>query len=375
MNLGSLFEQVRPVDQTNEEYHSSSIESISRSRLKVFKDSPEKFEGQFITGEIVRKETAALRFGKVSHEVILECDGVVDESNWSGQTLGIFRPAAAPRRDPDVTNGIEEIWVVNLPEPGLVRRSMVWGDLRGGRSWQVFPERNDAVLTAFCAFSDMHPNGVAFRHIPRAVLNAEGHKRGKGWDQFKQEYAGEVWQTYDGDDEGWYRLLSMRRALRRHADAHRCVFEGGKREQSLVGRCVTTGLEVRIRPDIIKVEDNVVLVPDLKSARDVKNWDRDVVSHYLHVQAAMTIGMLQHVFLKPIEFVFVTVDKTAPFCVETKELEPEFLECGADEYVKTARRFAECLRSGVWLPENHGQRKTVHTPQYLMTKWADGGMG
>jgi hypothetical protein len=69
----NLFSDVKYLpDISNEEYHGAPYSVLSRSRLATFIKSPSKFYGRYVTKEIVDKDTAALAFGRLCHEVTLE---------------------------------------------------------------------------------------------------------------------------------------------------------------------------------------------------------------------------------------------------------------------------------------------------------------
>ncbi len=360
-----LFENVRHEPMTNEHYHASDYKSVSKTRLTVFMNDPQEFFQRWVTGEMEDHDTDAMCFGRIFHEMVLEKVGTVTASTWEHDTLAVFRPCRAPKREPDFVRNAEEIWVETMPQPGIIRRSAEWGDL-DDRCWILKPSVSGQ-STAFCAFADMHEDGKLFVHVPDSVLS-DGAKRGKAWTTFKEKHEDET--LYKSSQ--WYSALSMRRRLRQHYDANRCLFQGGTPEYTLVGRCVETGLEVRTRLDYFKPVDGGTLICDLKTSRDAepKAWNRQADQDGLNMQAAMVIGMAAHVFEGGIAFRFATIDKAAPFRPETFEIENEFLELGAEDYLKTAMAFQRCCDTGVWLHENFGTPQRLVTPAYKMVKWA-----
>jgi hypothetical protein len=229
-------------------------------------------------------------------------------------------------------------------------------------------------VCGFCAFEDMHPDGVAFYHIPQRVIPT-GRKAGKAWDMF-EESCGDKPTCKPFDTTGsWYQLLSMRRAMRKHEDGHRCLLEGGKPEQTFVATCAITGLSVQFRADLIKEEADHILVPDLKSARTIVDWERDCVRQNLHVQAAMLTGALTAYFGMPVKFVFVAQDKEAPFDVSTWECPEMLLELGAAKYARDVRVFKRALDTGVWRRKDYGERQIIPIPDWMMNddllQWAE----
>ena len=363
----AMFDNVRHVDMTNAEYHSQDYKSISKTRLTVFQGDPQEFYQRWVTGEMKDKDTEAKLFGRIFHEMVLEGVGKVDATSWSSGTLAVFRPCAPSKREADIIKDHESIWITELPEPGIIRLSAEWGDL-DDRSWHIVTD-GVGIRSAFCSFNDMHKDGVLFRHIPASVLSEKGHKTTKEFKAFKAEHEGET--LFDFDD--WYKLLSMRRRLRQHGDANRCLFQGGVPEYTLIGRCVRTELEVRTRIDFHKIMDGGTLLVDLKTSRDAtpKAWNRQADSDGLNMQAAIIVGMAAHVFGEDLDFRFATIDKSAPFRPETFEIEPEYLVLGAEDYANAIDHFRECVDSGRWLQRGFGTPQRLVTPLAKMVNWAN----
>lgn len=361
----SMFCDVRYVPMTNQCYHGQPYKSISKTRLTVFQSDPQEFYQRWVTGEMTDKDTEAKLFGRIFHEMVLEHVGAVDASNWRDDTLAVFRHCATPRRGPDFETKTDKVWVVDLPQPGIVRLSREWGDL-DSRSWHLVPDVI-AEQSGFCAFADMHKNGSLFQHVPTYVLSDKGHRTTKDFKAFKELHRGKT--LYDFDD--WYKLLSMRRRLRQHGDANRCLFQGGQPEYTLIGTCVRTGLETRTRLDLLKPIDGGTLFVDLKTSRDStpSAWNRQADSDGLNMQAAIIVGMASHVFQGDIDFRFVTIDKNAPFRPESFEIEPEYLVLGAQDYERAIDHFKECVDSGVWLHRGFGAPQRLVTPIAKMVNW------
>ena len=359
----NLFEDVRHVPMTNEAYHGNSWKSLSKTRLTVFMNDPQEFYQRWITGEMEDHDTDALIFGRIFHEMVLEKVGSVTDQTWKHGTLAVFRQCPAPRRAADIVQPGEELWVVTMPEPGIVRKSSEWGD-QDDRSWMLAPSVTGQV-TAYCAFADMHEDGKLFTHIPDAVLS-DGCKRGKTYTNWADKNPGTKYSAKD-----WYKHLSMRRRLRQHGDANQCLFQGGVPEYTLVGKCIETGLEVRTRLDFYKPVDQGTLITDLKTTRDAspKAWNRQADKDGLNMQAAIVLGMSAHVFGNEIAFRFVTCDKRAPFMPMSFEIEPQFLELGAEDYRKTAIEFQQCIDSGRWLSSNFGNPEMLTTPPAKQVQW------
>lgn len=368
MNPKDLFTDVRRVEMTNEEYHSSPWRSISKSRLTKFAEDPQLFYQQFISREYKQPKSDALVFGTAYHEVVLERQGEVSEGSFDTCTLAIFRPIAVPKREPDLIGDDERMWITELPEPGVIRQSSMWGELLGDRHWEVLPNPGNEVVTAFCAFDDMIVDGSVVTSVPARLLSKDGKKTTKVFKEFREEHAGEI--LYSPPE--WMKILAMRRMLRCHTDIHQCLFQdGGMPEQTFVGKCAITGLEVRWRIDFLRLIDNAVLSSDLKSAWRTAphKFAKDAARLLYHVQAAMIIGCLEHVYPdRHVIFKFVAQEKDGIYRAKALQLEPEFVEEGCKEYARQMQRLRRCVDSNVWWDEKHGETEIVHTPECLMNQ-------
>jgi hypothetical protein len=383
MRPHELFSEVETKELTNAEYHGVSAEIVSNSRLSVFRRNPQEYYQRYVTKEIPDEDTAALQFGRVFHEAILERKQAVDQSNVMSDTLGIFRVCSTPPRDPDIEHHDESIWFADIPEQGVVRRSKWWGEMPGGRTWLLSPEREGSVQTGYCAYDDMLIDGDHFRTIRSECLSDAGRKQGKRWTEFAEEHAGEA--LYKPSE--WFDLLSMRRELRAHPLSRQILFgePGPNRHTEFSIRAVDreTGLIVQTRLDFCRLDCDGVLVVDLKSSRDASPsaWNRQAEKDGLHVQAAIQTGLAQLFFGVEVAFRFCVVQKDAPYRVEVYELEEEFIEVGVEDYLRDIRRFAECVNSGIWQPKNYGEIQMLKTPNYRMLDrqlaWAkpDGSFG
>jgi len=410
MEPSELFCEVTTEELTNAEYHGVSAEIVSNSRLSVFRRNPQEYYQRYVTKEIPDEDTAALAFGRVFHEAILERKTEVTQENVLLNSLGIFRACSTPPREPDIDHNDEQIWFADIPEQGVVRRSKWWGEMGGGRTWLLSPERGGHIQTGYCAFDDMLIDGDHFYTVRSEVLSKAGRRQGDRWDEFLLEIHETERQkrrrrledqrsrslsestamipfVHKEDDEialpdvaapaaykpaEWFDLLSMRRELRAHPLSRQILFgpHGANRRTEFSIRAVDreTGITVQTRLDFCRQDCDGVLVVDLKSSRDASPsaWNRQAEKDGLHVQAAIQIGLAQLYFGSEVAFRFCVVQKDAPFRVEVFELEPEFIEIGVEDYLRDIRRFAECVNSGVWQPKSYGEVQMLKTPNYRM---------
>lgn len=372
------FAEVKHVDMTNEAYHGSNAESVSNTRLKVFRDNPQAYYQQYVTGEIEKTDTPDMIFGRVFHEIVLEPHSAIHADNFRIGTLAVFRPANVPEREPDFRDDIEDLWITNIPKPGVFRRSKLWGDLEFKRDdaysdccWIHTRETSDV---GFCAFEDFLLNGHAFKHIPDHVLSSAGAKTGKAWKEFEERNAGH----YLFKSAEWRHLIGMRRELYNHSDAWELLYnnqnpDAYRSEFTIIGIDIATGLEVRCRIDRLKREDARTLVIDLKTSRDAspKVWQRQADSDGLPVQAFIMTELAEEFFKQKIEYRYVVCDKEPPYRVEVFKLPAEYIEIGRDDYMRAVTAFKKSVDTWSWYPASHGKTVTLAIPDHRMKKSLD----
>lgn len=372
------FAEVKHVDMTNEAYHGSNAESVSNTRLKVYRENPQEYYQQYVTGEIEKTDTPDMIFGRVFHEVVLEPHAAIHADNFRTGTLAVFRPAEAPEREPDLKDDIEELWLTNTPKPGVFRRSKLWGDLEFKKDdaysdccWIRTKETSDV---GFCAFEDFLLNGHAFKHIPDHVLSSAGAKTGKAWKEFEERNAGHY--LYKSGE--WRHLIGMRRELYNHSDAWELLYnnqnhESYRSEYTICGIDIATGLEVRCRIDRLQHGTGRKVCIDLKTSREAApyRWNNQAFGDGLHVQAFISKELAVEHFKEPIDYRYVVCEKLPPYRVEVFEPPDRFIEEGRDDYMRDITRFKKSVDTHNWYPASHGKTIKLTIPDHRMKKSLD----
>ena len=111
------------------------------------------------------------------------------------------------------------------------------------------------------------------------------------------------------------------------------------------------GLDCKARLDRVVVEDDRVLVLDLKTTDSVdpKDFQKKVTGglNYLF-QAGWYAEAAQLAFKKPATFIFVGVERAAPYAARTFEVSPEMLEEAFRQTQYARSLLAKCLRTKQW---------------------------
>jgi hypothetical protein len=205
------------------------------------------------------------------------------------------------------------------------------------------------------------PIGSNLVVIPEDVLDARGARSGAKWKKFEAANKGKMLLKADDD------IVQMVQAVLRH-DAARELFEAeGTKQETIVWHNDKHGVDVRARFDFIHIGAEVVV--DLKSTRTaatLQDCSNESAKWGYHRQAALYSDAVEEFYgIRP-HFIFVFVSKKAPaYRVQTFELTEDFLEIGAQQNDEALATYAECRRTGLWLPKEHGRIKTVPPPNYL----------
>ena len=137
----------------------------------------------------------------------------------------------------------------------------------------------------------------------------------------------------------------MHQSLLTHPGARKALKSTGKAEQSIFAVDPATGLEMKCRPDYLTDSGWVI---DLKTTTDasVDSFSKSTANFRYHVQAAWYLHVVQAATgERPKGFVFLVVEKTAPFAVQVFKAGPELLEIGHAQALADLQRIAECKQT------------------------------
>jgi hypothetical protein len=125
------------------------------------------------------------------------------------------------------------------------------------------------------------------------------------------------------------------------------LLENAQVEQSLYWTDPDTGILCKCRPDILRNN----LVCDLKTAQDgcPRSFQYAAFDYGYHIQAAMIQEAL--IQLKQIQindFLFLVIEKTAPYAISIYQLDQVSLAQGHHEFKTLLRRYQHCLETNDW---------------------------
>ena len=137
------------------------------------------------------------------------------------------------------------------------------------------------------------------------------------------------------------------------------LFFGARMEQSIYWEHEPTGILCKARPDAWR--RNIVL--DLKTTQDAgyRSFQSSAYKYGYFLQAAMIYEALKSVGEPFEKFIFICVEKTAPYPLGIYMLDDEALQFGLEMFHSLMSRLAECYEKDVW-PDYGIQKLTI--PKY-----------
>ena len=108
------------------------------------------------------------------------------------------------------------------------------------------------------------------------------------------------------------------------------------------------GTPCKVRPDLYNKDSGIVL--DLKTTIDAseKGFAKSVRQYGYLFQAAWYMTALRQMGERPKQFVFLVVEKTAPFATACYALENADIEKEIPRVLEAIKLYGECLRTDVW---------------------------
>ena len=181
------------------------------------------------------------------------------------------------------------------------------------------------------------------------------------------------WLANNGDrivlsQEHWDQLMAMRDAVMNHPAARALLTaKPGVAEHSVYWIDPVTGELCRCRPDYWRIDDIIVDVKTTDDAspegfaKSIANWRYDVQDPFYRDGIKLATG-------REIRgFVFLAVEKKAPYAVGVYVLDPESIELGRLQYRADLNRYAECKAANQW-PGYGDKIQTISLPKWHANK-------
>lgn len=303
---------------SNAEYHGG--EEVSKSSTDIIRKSPAHYRHSR-TAQL-KSSTAAQRIGTIDHKILLEFDDF-----WSDYARPFVAPEGALATNPEIAARLKEL-----------------GEKATG---------NKAELIERLRAAD-----------PSAIF----------LDEAKAAYAAEIGDREILTDEDLAQAEAVRASVMAHPVAGKLLAPGsGVPELSCYWTDPETGVECRCRPDWWR-HDGIIV--DLKTCLDAspEGFQKSIFSWRYHVQHAFYMDGIKAALEQgggempaPKAFVFVAVEKTAPYAVGVYALDAESVAIGRRDYREDLATFAECQRTGEW-PAYSNKIQSISLPDWVMRR-------
>jgi len=181
------------------------------------------------------------------------------------------------------------------------------------------------------------------------------------WAAFEADTKGKTLITTDDADQ----VMAMGRAVYSHPAAAMLLNLPGKAETSHFYSDPVLGLELKCRPDWLTNDGKIVF--DLKTTEDAspRGFAKSVAQWRYWVQAGFYVNVLEGATgIRPEQFIFVCVEKKAPYAVSVMAADQEMIEQGWRQALRELDLLATCKKTNAW-PGYSDQIETVSLPSWL----------
>ena len=164
----------------------------------------------------------------------------------------------------------------------------------------------------------------------------------KLWDEFKRENADKQ-ILYRADGE----IIEGILAALRDRPRIQAILSGAETEISAFARDKETDVLCKARADIFSRG----AIVDVKTTTDARNdaFIRDLMKFRYHLSAAFYLDVFERATgERPVAFIWLVVEKTAPFGLKLYQPTPELIAAGRAEYRSALKAYAECVQNDSW---------------------------
>jgi hypothetical protein len=162
-------------------------------------------------------------------------------------------------------------------------------------------------------------------------------------------------------------ILAIKNAV---YDAIGPILNNSKKEISLFYDLdVGMQLNCKIRPDILQVNETEAIIYDIKTTDDAspEAFVKSIHSYQYHMQAAWYIGGVQSCYNDiPTRFIFIAVEKEAPYGVAMYELDDAWINYANSRIFKALSNYANSSRTERW--ESYPRYTKLTAPKWMEEK-------
>lgn len=234
------------------------------------------------------------------------------------------------------------------------------------------PTAAQAIGTAFHSRL-LEPELFARSYVVAPKIDKRTNAGKAEWEAFQTLHAGKEYIDQATSDQ----LEGMAAAVAAHPAGNALMNgEVGSPELSVYWRDEETGLLLRCRPDWWRIDGIIV---DVKTTDDAspEEFSRSVAKWRYHVQAAFYLDGITAAIKQsgeplkiPTAFVFLVVEKKAPYAVQPYILDDESIELGRAAYRANLRTLARCMEANEW-PAYGDTIQRISVPAWYAAKHSE----
>lgn len=193
-------------------------------------------------------------------------------------------------------------------------------------------------------------------------------KQGKQlYEEFLQASAGRKIITQEQYDT----ICKMRESIM--ANKYAVALLKGNHEHSFYAVDELTNEPIKVRLDCYRQVQDRIVITDLKSCKSAITEDfmKDVVKYSYDLQAYMysnTVAKVMNIPQENVDFVFIAVEKKAPYMVNILQADSFVLERGEALFREYIGKYHECKETNNWYGLNgaYGIINNLSLPNYLL---------
>ena len=207
-------------------------------------------------------------------------------------------------------------------------------------------------------------NGAYIKKPDGIKLNT---KEGREW---KEGVGRKKVLASGGKDDPWGSVLGMAKSLERLA------WFDPKQEDYIKHNEVSIyweehGVNCKARLDRVLIEEGIVLDLKTTDSVDPELFTKKVVSLGYDFQVGAYTAAAEAAFGKPFRFIFVAVERKAPYTVAVYEVDEAMMSEGRYKFEKALKIYKKCEESGEWPNREVTIQKLSYPGWYNMTQEAD----
>ena len=128
------------------------------------------------------------------------------------------------------------------------------------------------------------------------------------------------------------------------------------------------GIRAKCRPDWISSDGHTVV--DLKTTQDAspKGFQKSIANFGYHIQSSFYMRVLQNLDIPVEEFIFIAIEKTAPFCVGVYRASTEMLEEGNKKVDEAINQILWCKENDSYPDYTPNEIETISLPPWMTKK-------